>query len=196
MDNSEMIGVVFLDFERAFETVNRNLLMRKLNKYGITGKVHKWFEMYLNNRKQVKYGNAISGTKDTIHGVPQGSVLGPLLFVLYIIDIIKAVKYCTCKLFADDTIIYVNGRDPSEIERKLNNDLNNIVKWLDSNSMKLNTTKTKFMLIYDPRKLSMMKCCDIEINGEHLEEIRELKYLGIIIDNHLQFKSCELYCKK
>lgn len=167
MDNSEVIGVVFLDFKRAFESVNRNLLLRKLKKYGITGKVHKWFEIYLSNRKQqVKYGNTISVTKDTIHGVPQG----PLLLVLYINDIVKAVKYCACKLFADDTIIYVNGRDPSEIERKLNYDLNNIVKWLDSNSMKLNTTKTKFMLIHDPRKLSMMKCCDIEINGEYLEE--------------------------
>ena len=171
--------------------------MRKLKKYGIKGNAYKWFEMYLSNRKQqVKYGNVISMTKDTMHGVPQGSVLGPILFILYINDIVKTVKYSTCKLFADDTIIYVSGRDASEIERMLNYDLNNIGKWLDGNSMKLNTTKTKFMLIHDPRKLSMMKCCNIEINGEYLEEVRELKYLGIIIDNNLQFNSHADYTAK
>lgn len=197
LDKSEMIGVVFLDFKRAFETVNRNLLLRKLNNYGITDKAYKWFEMYLNNRKQqVKYRNAISVKKDTIHGVPQRSVLGSLLFVLYINDIVKAVKYCTCKLFADDTMIYISGRDLNEIERKLNYDLGNIVKWLDGNSMRLNTNKTKFMLIYDPRKRCTRKCCNIVINGERLEEVCEIKYLGIIIDNHLQFNSHADYTAK
>lgn len=136
MDNSEMVGIVFLDFKWVFETVNRKLLLRKLDKYGVKGTAYKWFESYLSNRKQqVKYGSTTSATKDTIHGIPQGSVLGPLLLIMYINYLIKAVRYCSCKMFADDTIIYVNGEDSSEIERKLNCDLSNIVKWLDSNSL-------------------------------------------------------------
>lgn len=82
--------------------------------------------------------------------------------------------YCSCRLFAADTIIYVNGKDCSEIEQQLTYDLNNIVKWLDNNSKRLNTSiniKTKFMLIHDPRKLSMIGRCNIEIDGVHLKEV-------------------------
>lgn len=196
LDNSKVIGVVFLDFKRAFETINRTVLAKKLKRYGISGTAIKWFESYLSNRtQQVKFRNTISTEQITSNGVPQGSVLGPLLFILYINDIVKKLKYCECKIFADDTVIYVSDTDRSEVERKLNCDMINIVKWLNKNSLKLNTAKTKFMLIHDPRRLNMAKC-DIRINNEKIQEVTEIKYLGVVIDKHLMFDSFAEYVTK
>ena len=136
LDNSKLIGVVFLDFQRAFETVSREIMIRKMEKYGIIGHVHQWLNLYQTIRMhQVKYGSKISARKSTVHGVPQGSVLGPLFFVLYINDIIGQLKYCSCKMFADDEIIYFSDTDLCHIERKINYDLRNIVGWLKSNSL-------------------------------------------------------------
>lgn len=102
------VGVVFIDFKRAFETINRPRLLEKLKMYGLNGAVIKWFQSYLTERFQkTKYGCEVSGEKETKFGVPQGSVLGPTLFSLYINDIKSAVKDCSINLFADDTLLKV-----------------------------------------------------------------------------------------
>ncbi|XP_046750156.1 uncharacterized protein LOC124413536 [Diprion similis] len=157
-DKNEKVGVVFLDFKRAFETVDRQRLLIKMEKYGIKGMVLKWFHSYLT------HNNIMSKKRVTKHGVPQGSVLGPILFVLYINDIVNQLEYCKCKMFADDTVIYVSGNDECEIERKLNDDLKNISRWLYKNGLRLNTNKTKFMIIHDYRKPHRINNCDIKEN--------------------------------
>ena len=107
-----IIGAVFLDFKRAFETIDRNLLLNKLGKLGLGNKVIDWFRCYLYNRRQtVKIDNDVSGEIDVLHGVPQGSKLGPLLFILYVNDIVKIVDKCKIHLFADDTLIYILGNN-------------------------------------------------------------------------------------
>lgn len=197
MDKSEMIGVVFIDFKRAFETVNRAVLIRKLREYGIGGGVIHWFESYLSNRKQkVKYKQTQSEDKENNYGVPQGTVLGPLLFIIYINDIVKTLKYGTCNLFADDMILYVNSDDADEIEYKINMDLKEISKWLKQNSLKLNVNKTNFMLIRDSHKRISTNRCRISIEDEKIEEVEETKYLGVIIDENLSFNSHVQYVNR
>lgn len=106
-----MIGVMFVDFKRAFETVSKKFLLKKLRSYGIGGQVLKCFESYLTNRNQkIKYMQEVSDKRLIEHGVPQGSVLGPLLFIIYVNDIVKELKYSACNMFTDDMIIYQETR--------------------------------------------------------------------------------------
>ena len=111
-----VVGVIFMDLKRAFETVDRELLIKKMLQYGIRGKVLEWFRSYLNNRKQrVWFNGEYSGIIKTKCGVPQGSVLGPLLFNVYINDIVDVCpEDCKIKMFADDTLVYVTGDNSAE----------------------------------------------------------------------------------
>lgn len=194
LENNHVILAVFLDFRRAFETINRELLLCKLEKIGLTGEVLNWFKSYLNSRTQnVKFRNSISKKLQTIHGVPQGTVLGPILFNLYINDIVKYVKHCKISMFADDTMIYIAGDDLPTMFNSMNYDLSVISKWLGDNSLSLNVGKSKYMLIGNKFKLSTYNLSypnlSIEIMGNRLDKVKEIKYLGVIIDENLNFKS-------
>lgn len=191
------VGVVFIDFKRAFETINRPRLLEKLKMYGLNGTVIKWFQSYLTERFQkTKYGCEVSGEKETKFGVPQGSVLGPTLFSLYINDIKSAVKDCSINLFADDTLLYDSGKDIKVIENNLNKNLQMIDKWMSINSLKSNSSKSKCMLIKNVRS-NINQNLNINMSGERLEQVVEMKYLGVIVDNKLNFKAHAQYiCKK
>lgn len=155
LDDGNKIGVVFIDFKRAFETIDRQRLIKKLKYYRIDGNALKWFESYLENRtQQVKFGDTLSTKRKVKFGVPQGSILGPILFLLYINDIISVTNEtgCTIKLFADDTMLYFSGKDEKIIEATINKTLMSLDKWLNINSLKANCKKTVFMLISDQRK--------------------------------------------
>lgn len=122
-NDSKIILAVFLDFQRAFETIEPQLAINKLEKYGIHGTSLQWFKSYLSNRKQtVKINESISHECDNGLGVPQGSILGPLIFILYVNNIINCLQHCNAKMFADDTRIYNIISDSlkyKEIEQKL-----------------------------------------------------------------------------
>ena len=122
ISEGDIVGVIFLDLKRAFETVDRDRLLNKLYQYGIRGMVLEWLRSYLNNRtQQVRFNEQWSKRITTKYGVPQGSVLGPLLFTIYINDIVQICpEECNIKMFADDTIIYVKGGGSEEVEVKLN----------------------------------------------------------------------------
>lgn len=195
----KMIGVVFLDLKRAFETVDRKRLLVKLDQYGMKGKVLEWFRTYLNNRfQQVKFNNKWSKCLKTEYGVPQGSVLGPLLFTIYINDIVEVCpEEYNIKMFADDTLLYVNGECSEEIERKANTILNIVEKWMCANKLKMNVSKTKFMIVRSVRKEQRgnikLRCYD----GNVIERVDKIKHLGVIIDDRLQFKDhCDYMLKK
>ena len=186
-----MIGVVFLDFKRAFETINRQLLVLKLKKYGLGQIILKWFDDYLSNRVQVtKYGET-SKPRKTVYGVPQGTVLGPTLFILYINDLVKIVQKCKIQLFADDTVIYVMGNNAQEIQDTLNFEINKVYEWLNNNCLQLNITKTKSMLIRNCR-LNITINLNVKINNVMIEKVHKFKYLGCIIDENLAFSD---HCK-
>lgn len=134
----------------------------------------------------------------TKHGVPQGSVLGPLLFTIYINDMVQICpEGCNIKMFADDTLIYVKGGGSVEIESKLNAVLPIVEKWLNTNKLKMNANETKFMIIKSVRKKLkgniIVKCLD----GTMIERVENTKYLGVIIDSGLRFEDhCDYVLKK
>lgn len=201
IDENLCTAVVFLDLKRAFETISRERLLDKLCKCGIGGRVYKWFKNYLTDRKQiVKIGDTYSDEKDINYGVPQGSVLGPLLFVLYMNDIGDVIKYCRFHLFADDMLLFIVGKDKCEMERRINEDLQHIWGWLNTNKLKINVKKTKAMVIGTRSCLRSMignNGLNIEIEGQQIEIVERFKYLGVIIDPELKFNQhVDYVCKK
>lgn len=188
-----------MDLKRAFETIDRNRLIEKLYQYGIRENVLDWMKSYLKNRfQQVRIGNKCSKLMMTEHGVPQGSVLGPLLFIIYINDIIKICpEGYSIKMFADDTLIYVAGEGSAEVEGKMTLIFNIVEEWMRLNMLKMNASKTKFMVLRSIRKELkgniVLKCLD----GTEIERVEVIKYLGIIIDDKLRFKDhCDYMLKK
>lgn len=186
IDQGKTVLTVFIDFKRAFETIDRKKLTNKLAKYGIVGSANKWVNDYLSNRyQQTKIGEHISSKKEVNFGVPQGTVLGPLLFILYINDIVTCLDSSTIiNLFADDTAITVFGSGVEEVIEKMQAELKSLEEWLSSNNLFVNTQKTKVMLF---NKKNCENINKIELFGNQLEYVVECKYLGLIIDNQLNF---------
>lgn len=195
LNEKKVIGVIFLDFRRAFETIDRKLLLLKLRKFGLGPKIINWMSEYLTDRTQItKYNNSVSSMKNSIFGVPQGTVLGPNLFLLYINDIVQYVNKCNIQLFADDTLLYLIGENVDEIVNTINEELRIIEKWLSGNSLDVNTSKTKFLIIKSKyNMIDINSHSGIYINGESIEQVRECKYLGVIIDENLTFSSHASY---
>ena len=142
IDNGKVAVAVFVDFQKAFDTVNHKILLRKLEHYGIRGIANKWFSSYLSNRQQyVSIGGTNSETKPMLHGVPQGSVLGPLLFLIYINDLNKCIRFSTTRHFADDTNLlftldYSKQRNLNQMRK-----LKYLNLWLLTNKILSNSTK-------------------------------------------------------
>lgn len=183
---------IFLDFKPAFETLDRRILLKKLHKYGIQDTELRWFESYLENRKQItKFNNVKSPSINNEFGVPQGSILGALLFVIYINDMPHVLKECEIVLYADDTLIFAEADREEDCHEKLQRDINNINNWLKMNKLKLNESKTKLM------EINMNNSSLLKINNETIEKVKNIKYLGFIIDQKLNFKEhIDFMCKK
>ena len=141
-ENSKFACCVFLDFAKAFDTVNHQILLKKLNFYGIRGSAYEWFKSYLSNRTQyVKVSNVLSNQENIVCGVPQGSILGPLLFLIYINDLIFSCQEIEANLFADDTALIFSNKSCELIEAVLNKELSSITEWLLANKLTLNIKK-------------------------------------------------------
>ena len=180
---------VFLDFAKAFDTVNHDILIAKLHHYGIRGLPQQWLKSYLENRKQcVQIGMAHSNFETVQCGVPQGSVLGPLLFLIYINDIHTSAKEVIFHLFADDTCIFFSHKDLNVIESTLNNALGKISNWLIANKLSLNVDKSN-LVIFSLNKSPHQHDIKIHINNELLEPKDYAKYLGLSIDSKLTWRN-------
>lgn len=188
LEKKGAIIAVFLDLKRAFETISRRKLLATLVKYGFAGTVLEWFSEYLKGRSQrTKYGSGVSSEARTKFGVPQGSVLGPLLFILYINDMKRILKYCDINLFADDTVIFISADNAIAATELLNCDLECLSKWLMFKKLKLNVSKTKAMVISNRR--ANYDSVRVKMDGVLLERVQEIKYLGVLIDDKLSFKN-------
>lgn len=183
---NKVIVAVFLDLSRAFETVDREILANKLEKYGIKDNELKWFKSYLGKRKQRTVINGVvSEAVEVDLGVPQGTILGVLFFLLYVNDMNKVIMRAKCVIYVDDSHLYVTGEDVDECISIVNQELKNLSDWLKMNRLKVNLNKTKSMIINDRvgRRLNVL------MDGVEIEIVSQYKYLGVVIDDRLDFKS-------
>ena len=154
LDSGNFACGIFVDLHKAFDTVDHSILLSKLCHYGVRGLTNKWFQSYLPNRKQfVSINGFVSSTSSIASSVPQGSVLGPLLFLLYINDLHVAIKHCTVHHFADDTNLFIINKSLKRLNKLLNSDLKNITNWLNANKISLNVSKTELIIFKPKRKL-------------------------------------------
>ena len=188
IDNGNYGCGIFIDLKKAFDTVNHKILLTKLEHYGIRGIALKWFESYLTNRKQFVFVNGESSeVKDILCGVPQGSVLGPLLFLLYINDLPNVSEKLMFYLFADDTNIYFESKSLNLLEKVVNEELKHLSLWLKVNRLALNIQKTNF-LIFRSYKKPMTQNVTIKLDKKALMQKDNIKYLGVLVDEHLSWK--------
>ena len=196
IDDGDMCGICFLDIEKCFDTIHHGILLQKLECYGIQGYALQWFKQYLTNRTQcVRLGNCLSDINPISIGVPQGSVLGPILFLLYVNDLPQHIKNEQCNMFADDTIIYSSGQSISEIQSKLQMTIDSVIPWYESNRLAVNTEKSSVMLIGKKTQIRDNNL-NIYINNVLVNETNCTNYMGLFIDNTLSWDmQCDNSCR-
>jgi len=184
IDKKLFVIGIYIDLQKAFDTVNHNILLKKLKFYGIRGKSFEWFQDYLHNRTQyTNFKNNISDCKPVTCGVPQGSILGPLLFILYINDLCNCSEILNFILFADDTnSLYINDTF-AELIRIVNIELAHLHTWFLANKLTLNVDKCNYMIFGS--KIKDCESPDISINNIKLNRVTSTKFLGIYIDDKL-----------
>jgi hypothetical protein len=185
LHNNECLITIFLDFSKAFDTVDHSILLQKLEHFGFRGNTHSWLKSYLTNRKQyVCMSGEESSLCDVSIGVPQGSTLGPLLFLMYINDMYRSSDIMQAIHFADDTTLYHGGSDLVQMEATVNAELVKVDEWLCSNRLSLNTGKSTYMIINNG---SISSNIDLIIRNSSLKRVTRHKFLGVVIDSKLKF---------
>ena len=190
LEAKKISAVLFMDLKSAFDTVNHKILIKKLDHYGFRNNVLDLLTSYLTNRKQfVKSGDIESSLLDVLCGVPQGSVLGPLLFILYIADIVNCGKF-ECFLFADDAGLLLADNKLKLLKKLVKTEVKLLHEWLIANQLSLNLTKTNYMLVSNINTLTAKdrKRFKITIGKYTIHEVEKTKYLGVILDNKLSWK--------
>ena len=198
MDSGNLTGTVLLDFSKAFDLVNHSILLHKLKLYRFSEQTLSLLNSYLLGRTQkVRIGKFTSEKCNILAGVPQGSVLGPLLFILFINDLPLHIKHSNIDIFADDATLHNSSKDIHNINNDLQMDVNNVLQWCKQNNMVLNENKTKGILIGTSQKLSRCQSdLEIVINNHKIECSEYEKLLGIQIDKCLSFvKHIDYVCK-
>ena len=191
--NETTIGV-YLVLSMAFDTIDHDILLHKLDYYGFRGIVLDWFRDYLSNRTQyVSYNDNKSDLKTILCGVPQGSILGSLLFILYINDFTNTSTLLDFVLFADDTTILYSSSDIVSKIPVINRELSEVNNWFKANKLSVNATKTNYMIMGTQHMTSMedqsVSNVDIILDKTKLKGVDKTKFLGVTIDENLSWKN-------
>lgn len=185
IDEGNLCGMVLLDLQKAFDTVNHHILLSKMKALGMDPLGVKWLASYLTDRDQrVEVNGTMSEAKPIGCGVPQGSILGPLLFLLYINDMRDA---CSCKLFlyADDSALLIAHKDLGTLQRRLGEELSNVSIWLADNRLSLHLGKTESILFGSKPRLKKAPGLRVELGTKVIEAKKAIKYLGCMLDDSL-----------
>lgn len=187
IDKGDISGAILIDFSKAFDTIDRNILFKKLEFYGITGPGLAIIKSFLQDRYQIVSFNSHNSTRViTNWGVPQGSILGPLLFLTYINDLPLCLSYSSCILYADDTTILSHHPDIDSLISNLQSDLFALEYWCLTNKLSINVSKTCFIPFYSPQR-KFPAILPLYINSQPIPLHEKACFLGIIIDTHLKF---------
>ena len=193
MDNGKFTIGVFIDLKQAFDTVDHSILVTKLDHYGIRGVAKKWLSSYLENRKQyVCFNGTDSGFLPVSCGVPQGSILGPSLCLLYINDLCNVSTRLTSILFADDTSCFIEGTDLSDMCIQLSTEMNKLSTWFKTNRLSLNVSKTNCMIF---GRSNQPDHHIVYIDNIVIERVNCNKFLGVIIDSKLSWSDHVSYIR-
>ena len=186
IDDGNVTVGVFIDLAKAFDTVDHFILLKKLAHYGIRGVANDWFCSYLTNRKQyVRIGKFNSVLSFIKCGVPQGSILGPILFLIYINDLNQISEILQTIMFADDTNLFLSGKNAIDVESQFNRELVLISEWFNVNLLSLNVKKTSYMVFSNARNSRI----DILLAGSKINQVYETRFLGVIISSKLNWNA-------
>ena len=187
LDKDEIPINIYLDLSKAFDTIDHIILIDKLKYYGVHGTNLNLFSSYLENRKQyTEIDNINSNMLSITTGVPQGSILGPLLFIIYINDFAQASKVFNFLIYADDTTlsstlnVFSDNTHDQHLESLINEELVKINDWLKINKLSLNVVKSKFM-IFQKKNIQIL---NLKIDNVNIDQVKELHFLGLIIDTN------------
>ena len=195
LDSGEIPISIFLDLSKAFDTLDHDILLYKLNCYGVNGTSLNWFKSYLTNRHQyVQFDDISSKTRPIQTGVPQGSILGPLLFIIYVNDMHKASSKFESILYADDTTLVNslccfqqnNASSSKSISTNINNELDKVHDWLAANKLSLNISKTKFMIFHFPQRKIKLDI-NLKIVDSPIERKENFEFLGLTVHENLHW---------
>ena len=186
LNHDDIMGLLFLDISKAFDSLDHEVLLRKLSNISLANNSLKWFKSYLDRTQHVKYNGNISDPTEFKYGIPQGSCLGPTLFIFYINDVFKEIDNVKIMMFADDCVLYCRGNSWGDIHYKLQTSLDTYIMWGKEHNLALNAKKTKAMLVCNTAKRDLLNDpAPFNAGNSTISFVKNFCYLGCIIDSEL-----------
>ena len=188
IDNGDIVGTLFIDFRKAFDMVDHTLLIKKLEYYKFSDVSLSWFKSYLSTRLQaIMSEQGLSEFAQILSGVPQGSILGPTLFLLFINDLPLSLNHCTADFYADDSTLHISDKNKTQIETKLQSDSDQVTNWSKNNKMPINYNKTTIMTLGSRHNICKSEKININIDNHQIDTVSSHKLLGVYIDETLSW---------